>query len=1786
MMQSGNGCDTVEWGFAMGVTGKRKNVTRQRRRKAARAASRPEVAASHGQMRPWNSADAGGSPHSRHAVRPEQPIGRPSSLRQNANAGELPQERHSGPEPPISSSLNQRAALMTTAASRQAAAHHGQHDEWLIDTGASHHLTGMDIGPLKPDITRLKSAGGPLSVEGRGDVGCLTNVLVSRKQHFNLMSVSQFLRESIATDAVIFTKGNVYAAQFARDSSKPLNFGKYIHLGHAAKKLYRLHPRLMRDSAGLTLATIEGEEQSLPGAVSERDEPLPDRRTSDPSRPAGVSHDEWQLVTKRRLRCKYSTQHRELDLWHKRMFHISDQRIKDLAKSGKLPGIDPAAAATWAGTANCEACMFGKFRPPGRRGTGLRHHYPNGAVNHSGSRARTTRVGQLIHSDIWGPSRVPTLRGNYRYWVTFIDDLTKRKWLYLLLERKHVVTAFKQFVHDIASASQSSRVMYVMCNNYCPYVESVRTDNAGEYVGYKSPFATYLRENGINHEFSVPHVHHQNGIAEKANLEIANGVRCALAQANLDRRFWGYAATAFVHADNHSPHKGLPKGKTPMSMWQEIYPGVVQFPTIDMLKPFGCEVFNHLPKDQRTDSDKIARVSNKGLLVGYAPGMRGWKIYFPSSNKTLFRYNLAFNEHMARPSDVEVSKNGKITRFRMTSDATESPTHPHPIRALEGTKESVLGQRVAATGVLPAHSDKGSVLGRARRPVAAAERKESVLGPVARPRLGGPRSSHPAAGAGGVGHSPESDTKQRTDQEGLWMQDGQKEPPNLPSPQDEAGENDGEARASQERHNHRPARAGTRSADYTPNKGAAIDTEPPIATGREADDEDKPPEDSSTAQWKDQPADETDITLGLLIKKAFIDPKSGTSTNFTGKVIGVDLEKEPPHRFLYRVKYEDEDEEDLDAKEIRAGSALYQSLNGDTTAAVAALHTSKRRWETATKSDRKSRPTSHTWVKTPWAKSNSWKTAQKMFPSTIGWGTANAIEGLASDVPTPKNLRSALNSKLSGDWLKAIKKEFQVMFDFDVWEVAPRSACKSRPISTTWVFKAKPNADGTVERLKARLCARGFLQRYGTDFLGTFAPVARLSTIRLQVALSTRFNLKMTHLDFKSAFLQGELDVELHAELPDGWEILRDMFKDQRGITLREDSVLRLKRGIYGLKQAGRIWYKRMAKGLTKLGFIRSPSDNCLFYMMNKDMTDVIFITTWVDDCIVSYNNPTTWRKVLKKICKEFTLGAGVDFEWCLGMAVTRDLEKGRTCLHQSLYVHNLLKTFEMGDCHPVRTPADSNVTLSKDMSPTTEEDKQSMGNIPYRSLLGALLHLANFTRPDISLAVGICARYANCFGCEHWKALKRIVRYLKGTIGPETQLSPGLVYRRYNYRRYKQLGVPIVGYADSDYARCPDTRKSTLGYVFLAAGGPTQWESSKQKIVATSTAEAEYTALAEAVKEAIWIKKILHDLRLPIKSIALHEDNQACIKIAENPVFHKRTKHIDVRAHLVRHHLEAGNISIPYVNTEDQLADMLTKPLAKFPFERNASRLLQWPHRDRPWNNSPTGHAMMIQSAPTRRPPTCAICDRQCSYSNRQRSYHPHCSITCAILGGSGKRECSRPGCENLRAEHGVCNDLIIHYDFCSLRCVTAHDDLHIAALHGETVSFGAPFAGVSTFSGLHLIPGTLRLLRGAVGASAETVGARHSSPTSSVAEEAVGASAGTVGVRHPSPTPGVTTVSQSSPSNGELLQDRGAASYPPAARQLRMSLSLHLPDGRGSAPSSGSDRELASQVEDGHSS
>jgi hypothetical protein len=520
-----------------------------------------------------------------------------------------------------------------------------------------------------------------------------------------------------------------------------------------------------------------------------------------------------------------------------------------------------------------------------------------------------------------------------------------------------------------------------------------------------------------------------------------------------------------------------------------------------------------------------------------------------------------------------------------------------------------------------------------------------------------------------------------------------------------------------------------------------------------------------------------------------------------------------------------------------------------------------------------------------------------------------------------------------------------------------------------------------------------------------------------------------------------------------------------------------------------------------------SPSDTCLFYILNPDKSDIIIISTWVDDCIVSYNNPESWKKMLTRICEKFTLGTGTDFEWCLGMAVQRNRQTGSICLHQSLYVRNLLKRFHMEDSNPVRTPADPSVTLSTEMSPKSHDEVRDMESIPYRSLLGALLHLANFARPDIALAVNICSRYANCYGPAHWRALKRILRYLKGTIDPGTKQSPGLLYSKRS-----PTDLNVTGFVDADYARCPDTRRSTTGYIFMCCGGPISWESTKQKITATSTAEAEYVALALAVKEAIWIRKLFFDLELPVPIIPLHEDNEACIKIAENPVFHKRTKHIEIRFHFLREHLKWGHITIPHISTKNQIADILTKPLPRVSFESFSENLVKWPN-ERPWRIPPlAAYAYMMSGPVVKKPrrigpsdqnfssdpgtplsgsssslnvlatvsgslhtalplssqeesemkcteavPLTTSCERP--HCHRPRSQEgqtqqdgPHhrrdfCSLACSALCGVSDLRCLNPSCDRPRAVRtSFPSDLVHHHDFCSINCRRSHDELRVS--------------------------------------------------------------------------------------------------------------------------------------------
>ncbi|XP_076620058.1 uncharacterized protein LOC143341211 [Colletes latitarsis] len=244
--------------------------------------------------------------------------------------------------------------------------------------------------------------------------------------------------------------------------------------------------------------------------------------------------------------------------------------------------------------------------------------------------------------------------------------------------------------------------------------------------------------------------------------------------------------------------------------------------------------------------------------------------------------------------------------------------------------------------------------------------------------------------------------------------------------------------------------------------------------------------------------------------------------------------------------------------------------------------------------------------------------------------------------------------------------------------------------------------------------------------------------------------------------------------------------------------------------------------------------------------------------------------------------------------------------MHQRGYIKDLLERFGMSNCKPVSTPLDLNRKLRKE----TENSGEYHKDLPFRELLGSLMYLAVATRPDIAHAVGALSQFNNCFNKTHWVEAKRVLRYLKGTS------DVGL--------RYEASGAPINGYADADWGNCTEDRKSFTGYCFNLAGAAISWVSKKQKTDALSSVEAEYMSMSEAAKEAIYLQRFFSELGFESKSkINLYCDNQGAIRLAENPVFHNRTKHIDVRHHFVRNVLKEKEIKIKYIPTGEMIADL-----------------------------------------------------------------------------------------------------------------------------------------------------------------------------------------------------------------------------------------------------------------------
>lgn len=493
-------------------------------------------------------------------------------------------------------------------------------------------------------------------------------------------------------------------------------------------------------------------------------------------------------------------------------------------------------------------------------------------------------------------------------------------------------------------------------------------------------------------------------------------------------------------------------------------------------------------------------------------------------------------------------------------------------------------------------------------------------------------------------------------------------------------------------------------------------------------------------------------------------------------------------------------------------------------------------------------------------------------------------------------------------WQEAAKQEMAMLEKYKVFELADLPAGK-RVISSKWVFKAKLDAEGNIHTHKARLVARGFSQRYGEEYDETFAPVVKHETVRILLAYAAARRQHVRHLDVKSAYLNGELSEDLYMEQPEGFEVPG-----------AEEKVLRLRKSIYGLKQAARAWNNAAKATLNQAGFQQSRADPCLFTSKEQGGA-LIHVLLYVDDLLVIGKNAEITRKIGEQLNQYFEMTDLGDVKHYLGIQVERK-EDGSFLIHQQTKIHHMLKEHGMLEAKPVATPMETGFLSNNVDSSRLPNNKQ------YRQAVGSLLYFSTVSRPDIALSVGILCRQVERPTESDWNTVKRVMRYLVSTINQKLLLPAG-------------GDLVLKGFIDADWAGDRKDRKSTSGFLFQLGDTTVSWSSKKQTTVALSSTEAEYIAVSHACRELQWLRQLLADLQVPAKgATVLFEDNQGCIKMVNSDRCSARTKHIDVCHHYLRDLREEGIIRMEYCPTNEMTADILTKPLAREPFGRLRSTL------------------------------------------------------------------------------------------------------------------------------------------------------------------------------------------------------------------------------------------------------
>ena len=525
------------------------------------------------------------------------------------------------------------------------------------------------------------------------------------------------------------------------------------------------------------------------------------------------------------------------------------------------------------------------------------------------------------------------------------------------------------------------------------------------------------------------------------------------------------------------------------------------------------------------------------------------------------------------------------------------------------------------------------------------------------------------------------------------------------------------------------------------------------------------------------------------------------------------------------------------------------------------------------------------------------------------------VDSEKGGVKIPQSSRNLDKRPDFKQWKGAMDVEWQAFQDKDVLEPVLRSEAKGKNIvGVRWVYDLKLDKDQqTILKYKARLVARGFTQKYGVDYDDVFAPTMNIKTMRILLAIAARDNVNVLQYDVSAAFLHAKLEHDVYIEQPEGYDDPRYP---------RDKYIYKLKRAMYGLKNAGYEWSKHFMNILRNLGFVQNTKDDCLWTF--RKGTSYIHYLFHVDDIMAVSNDNKLRDSMYEDVKKQVDIRNEGELSMFLGMNIMR-MDDGSFTIDQSKYIEKIANRFGINDSKHMkkrRTPGDFGKKLTLEQLPETLEDKKDAMKYDMPALVGALIYTIR-TRFDVSYAISDVSRFMSKWGVEHYKHAIRILEYLYQTRDMKIKINSN----------YMKDELKLTLYVDANYGddrehtERDDKWKSQGGYVLFLGGALVSWVSRRHHIRVLSSMESEYIEASDAAKEVIWARQLLHELGYTQhEPTTIYEDNTACINFCKIGRISERTKHIDIKKYYLKEKQKQKLIEMIHVKTDRQLADMMTK--------------------------------------------------------------------------------------------------------------------------------------------------------------------------------------------------------------------------------------------------------------------